>query len=102
MNNIFENAYFGKVYKTNKGKLAIYNRTFSKNPPSKWDFLEPNNSDEYREYLKWLDEAPDIEIHSLLVEGYDIVYFYDNGKSERFDLEIISEFNINTDNEEGV
>lgn len=79
MNNIFENAYFGKSYKTRDGKKALYQRNFLSK------YIEPSDGREHY-----------ISLHTVMTEQY-IWQVDDEGKREDLrrmssNLDIVSEW----------
>lgn len=77
MNNMFENAYFGKAYKTRDGRKAVYNSTGSK--------VEENGD------------------HLFIIENRYSYYHYDNfGRYYHNDinLDIVSEWQEEINEEE--
>lgn len=78
MNNIFENAYFGKVYITRDGRKAIYKDTF---------------------FRKSYETDALVQFHKLMVDGgdedgNDIIAFMNNGKrgTKCQGIDIVSEW----------
>lgn len=78
MNNIFENAYFGKVYKTRDGRKAIYKAT---------SFIKNYETDTLVQFHKLMVDGGD-------EDGNDIIAFMNNGKrgTKCQGIDIISEW----------